>query len=449
MLAPEAVRPRSRVAGAVPAALAAASLAGVVGAVQPFALVGLAVLVCAGAVLVVLPRQALPSVALGLYALVPLHYLPIPETAATTSPSLLVAVVWMVRLWREEPERRADREGRLLLALSVLTLGLLLVTSLAGAYLKTGLGWSLAFVVNVLLVAVAVRVEHPRARELLVATWSALAAGLGLYAVVEALVLHANPVFKLTQAAGGRGVEQVWAVYRATTTLGHPLENAAFFVLGATLALATAVRTGSRAYGAAAVCAIAGLAATGSRGPTAALLVGVGWVLVAQAGRVPRIRIAALGAVLLLALSGAVVVQLGRSGSAEADSSSQYRAFTVAQGVESVRDNPWLGVGAGASAVAKQAEGGSLATLSYENGWLEAAVSDGLPFLALLLGVFGYALWTAARRAHVEAGAALAVAMIVMANSNVLEGSRQGLIRFGFLLGLAWVPVRDPAHIRE
>lgn len=76
-------------------------------------------------------------------------------------------------------------------------------------------------------------------------------------------------------------------------------------------------------------------------------------------------------------------------------------------------------------------------------------MSNGLPFLGLLVGLFTSALWTAVRRAHVEAGAALAVALIVMANSNVLEGSRQGLLRFGLLLGLAWAPVRGPAHIRE
>ena len=279
----------------------------------------------------------------------------------------------------------------------------------------------------------------------------ALAAGLGVYAVVEAYVLGANPFLEAAASLGGKNVQQVWAVYRATTTLGHPLENAAFFALGATLALATAVRTGSRAYGLAAVCAIAGLAATGSRGPTAALLVGVLWVLVAQAGRVPRLRIGALAAVLVLAAGAALVVQAGRSGSAEADSSSQYRAFTAQQGIDTVRDHPWLGVGAGASSVAKLEQGGSLATLSYENGWLEAAVSNGVPFLALLICLFVVALVTAWRRRHVEAGAALAVAMIVMGNSNVLEGSRQGLIRFGFLLGLAWTPaMRDrPTYIRE
>ncbi len=449
MLPAELARPRRIAAGPVVGALLGASLVGLVAVLQPVALIALAALVAAGTALVLLPRRALPSVALACYALIPLHYLPVPDTASTVSPSLLVAVVWMVRLWRDEPDRRADPEGRRLLALCAVVLGLLLVTSLAGDYLKTGLGWSLAFVVNALLVAVALRVEQPRTRELLVATWVALAAGLGLYAVLEALVLHANPVFQATAAIGGRQVEQVWAVYRATTTLGHPLENAAFFVFGATLALATAVRTGSRWYAAATVCAMAGLAATGSRGPTAALSVGLLWVLVAQAGRVPRVRIAALAAALLLAVMGALVVQLGRSGTAEADSSSQYRAATVQQGLDSVRDHPWLGVGAGASSVAKQDKGGSLATLSYENGWLEAVVANGLPFLCLLVGVFGSALWTAGRRAHVEAGAALAVAVIVMANSNVLESSREGLIRFGLLLGLAWVPARDPAHIRE
>ncbi len=425
------------------AALGATAL-GLSASVAPVAVVALALLALGATAVWLLPRWSMPSVALAVYALIPLNNLPVPDTATTVSPSLLLAVFWMVRLWRDDTTVRRDQESRLLLGAIAATLGLLLVTSLNGAYLKTGLGWTLAFVVNALLTATALRVEIGRARTALVATWTVLAGSLGIYAVVEVLVLKANPVLQAAESVGGDNIEQIWAVYRATTTLGHPLENAAFFAIGATLALATAVRTGSRGYGLGSVCAIAGLAATGSRGPTAALLVGVVWVMLAQAGRVPRARIAALAVVLILSAGAALVVQLGRSGSAEADSSSQYRAVTAQQGIDTVRESPWLGVGAGASSVAKEEGGGSLAMLSYENGWLEAAVSNGVPFLVLLLGFFVAALVTAWRRRHVEAGAALAVAMIVMGNSNVLEGNRQGLIRFGFLLGLALTPaVRD------
>ncbi|MGZ6826163.1 MAG: O-antigen ligase family protein, partial [Mycobacteriales bacterium] len=284
------------------------------------------------------------------------------------------------------------------------------------------------------------RREEPRARELVARTWVSLAAVLGGYAVVEAFVLHHNPVWDVTGKLGGGGVDQVWATYRATTTLGHPLENAGFFSLGASLALARAVRSGSRRDALAVVLALAGLAATGSRGAGAAVLLGVVWVLVAEARRAPRRRVAAVAFTLVLAAAGAGVVQLTRSGSAEADSSTQYRAATLQSGLASVREHPWLGVGPGASDVVKQEQGGSLATLSYENGWLEAAISDGLPFLVVMAGMWGTGLVAAARRRHVGAGAALAVSVLVMGSSNVLEGGREGLLRFGLLLGLAWAP---------
>lgn len=425
---------------------AGAVACGVATAVQPLALAAIAAGAVGIAVLLLLPRVVLPSLALALYALLPLDFLPIPDTALTLSPSLVVVVVWMLRLRREEPTLRADADGRLWTAGTVVVGALLLVTSLHGDHLKTGLGWSLAFVVHVLLVAAGLRRERERARALVVTTWAALAGGLGAYAVLEVLVLQANPVLTATTALGGEGVEQVWAVYRATTTLGHPLENAAFFALGGVLALARAVRSGSWAYGAAVLGAVAGLAATGSRGPSAALLVGVLWILAAEAGRVPRRRLLALAGALLLAASAALVVQLGRSGSAEADSSTRYRSATAQQALDEIGSSPWLGVGAGASSVVKAEGGGSLADLSYENGWLEAAISNGVPFLVLLIAAFGLAMVAAWRRRHVAAGAGIAVAVIVMGSSNVLEGSREGLLRFGLLFGLALVPGTSPGQ---
>lgn len=419
-------------------AAAAALVCGELAVLAPLLLLGAGVGLLLLVLLVRAPRVWLPSLALAVYALVPLHYLPVPVTASTVSPSALIALVWVARLRRELPGTRRSRDGLLLGAASLLVGGLLLASLLHGDQLKTGLGWSVAFGLNVLLVAGALRREEPRARDLVVGTWVALAAVLGAFAVVEAFVLKHNPVWDVTTKLGGGAVDQVWATYRATTTLGHPLENAGFFSLGASLALARAVRTGARKDALMVVLALAGLAATGSRGAGAAVVLGVVWVLVAELRRAPRARVAAVAFTLVLAAAGAAVVQLTRSGSAEADSSTQYRAATLQSGLLSVREHPWLGVGPGASDVVKQEQGGSLATLSYENGWLEAAISDGLPFLVVMAGIWGSGLVVAARRRHVGPGAALAVSVLVMGSSNVLEGGREGLIRFGVLLGLAW-----------
>jgi len=428
------------VAGWIAVAVACGALA----VVAPLVLVGLGGLLLALVVLLRLPREVLPSLALAVYALVPLHNLPVPDTVSTLSPSLGICLVWVFRLRRDGLVCPGVRDGRLLAVGALLAGGLLAASALHGHELKTGVGWSVAFGLNVLLVAGALRREGQRTRELVVATWVALAGVLGVYGVLEAFVLHTNPFSDLIVRLGGTDIPQVWSTYRATTTLGHPLENAGFFALGAVLALARAVRTGSRWYALAVVSCLAGLAATASRGASVAALLGVVWVLAAERRRAPRARVVAVAATLALAVAAAGVVQLTRSGSLEADRSTQYRTATLHSGLGSVHDHPWLGVGPGASAVVKAEQGGSLGDLSYENGWLETAISDGLPFLLILVAMFAAGLWVAWRRVHVAAGAALAVAVIVIASSDVLEGNRVGLLRFGVLLGLAWTPAAAP-----
>ncbi|MGZ6827179.1 MAG: hypothetical protein ACXVGH_10335, partial [Mycobacteriales bacterium] len=123
-------------------AAAGALVCGELAVLAPLLLLGAGLGLLVLVLLVRAPRVWLPSLALAVYALLPLHYLPVPVTAITLSPSVLVALVWVARLRRDLPGTRRSRDGLLLGAGSLLVAGLLVASLLHGAQLKTGVGWS-------------------------------------------------------------------------------------------------------------------------------------------------------------------------------------------------------------------------------------------------------------------------------------------------------------------
>ncbi|MCU1432334.1 MAG: hypothetical protein JWP95_1439 [Actinotalea sp.] len=388
------------------------------------------------------PRSWLPSVALVLLLTVPMEDLPLPSALQTLSPPSLVVLLWALRFVVEESGRvsRSVEQARLAVVL-VPMVGLLALSWLLTTERAVAAGWGIAFCVNVLVVVVLLVHETERARATVLDTWRVLAAVLGLLALLEAFVLRDNLVLELVHAVvgGPLAFEQEWGVYRATTTIGHPLENAAFFALSIPLALVPALRRPSVLRVLGVLLPVGGLAATVSRGASVATLVAVGALLAVEAHRDPaqRRRVAVGCGVLTVVVVLGAALQLQRTATAEAASSTDYRVGVVGQGLAEVAARPLLGVGPGVSSVHKEAStGGSTAALSYENGWLESAVSVGLPFTVLLLGLVLWAASRAARRGDVDLATALVLLVLIMSTYNILEGDRPGLLRIGLLVGL-------------
>ncbi len=111
----------------------------------------------------------------------------------------------------------------------------------------TAVAWTAGFAVLALLPAALVPFEPAAARPI-VSTWTGLAAVLGVYASLEAWVLRDNPLlgWAYRSAPAPDGFDQIWSVYRATTTMGHPLVNATFFAVALPLAVDRACATGGR-----------------------------------------------------------------------------------------------------------------------------------------------------------------------------------------------------------
>jgi O-antigen ligase len=268
--------------------------------------------------------------------------------------------------------------------------GWLVVTVVASPYRAITVGWFVSFATLVLLPAL-LATRDPEVRHTVSRTWIAVAAVLGAYALVEAFVLQANPLFDALYANGPRGeLVQKWSIYRATTSLGHPISNGGFFAIAVPLALGAALRHRSGPAAAAAVLAAGGVVASGSRGALAAMLAGAAVVVLRPTPGVSRSAGAAAGKALgVMALVATLVLGAAylaaRDASGEGADSAAFRVTQVPVALQSVATSPVFGTGPGAASYSQESLlsriGGAGA---FESFWLELVVGAGVP--GLLLG---------------------------------------------------------------
>jgi O-antigen ligase len=313
----------------------------------------------------------------------------------------------------------------------------------ASSYRQIGIGWLISFVALVVLPALMGR-SDPEVRRVVQGTWILLAAVLGVYALLETFVLHANPLYGPLYAAapGTHRLTQIWGVYRATTSLGHPVENGVFFAVAVPLALGRAMARRSPAAVLAALLALGGVIASASRAALYAAIVGAVLVLASPAKRFVGarragiIRLAGLAVVVVTLTVGVLYVQ-SRAGSAEAIRSSTFRSSEVTIAVQAVESQPLLGSGPGAASFSHQSQLHGSGAGAFESFWLELAVGAGLPGLLLGVCVLLTALVSALRGGAADVAGALLAYLVAASAYNAFEGGRQEFLELGLLLAMA------------
>jgi len=420
------------------AAAGAGALVGMAVALATLPLMLLLGLAGAGALLLLLRERTLWAVALVLFAALPLAYLPVPDIVLTVSPPALVLLALLLRVL-------VDRSSPVLRVLSgpavpvLLLAGWLALTALASPYRAITVGWYVSFATLVVLPAL-LATRDPEVRIVVSRTWIAVAAVLGMYALAEAFVLQGNPLFGVFYARGD--LVQKWSVYRATTSLGHPVSNGSFFAIAVPLALAAALQHRSGLAAAAAVLSAGGVVASGSRSGLAAMLVGAGLVVLRpipgrRTGGAPVGKLIGAAALTLALVLGSAYLAV-RDSSSEGSDSAAFRVTQIPVALRGVAASPILGIGPGAASFSQESLlariGGAGA---FESFWLELVVGAGIPGLVL-----GAVVVLAALRAALRSGApgvaGAVVAWTVSASFvNALEGGRPESLVLGLVLALA------------
>lgn len=410
----------------VPVALVVLAL-GLVAAASPVGtvvLIGLAVLVVAAC----LPSWLLPSVSLWLFALLPVGYLNgVPNFAGRFySPAIVVLLIWLVRLVWKRGRRSFVRSLRWLVPVFAVLLGL----SYIGLSPSRSVNWLIVVAIAVALPAALAPAIDQRTSSTLLQSWFVLGIGLSLLAVIESL-LQTNPLSPYYS------FDQHWALYRVSTTLGHPLMAGTFFSVTACLAAFTMTRVGAprgTAFICFAGCALAA-ALTGSRSGVYALVGGlaVGLLVTLVSGRTSianKLLGVVLGVVALVVLPALPTIA-GRAGSAEGAASSLYRDYVVRLAGRLFLERPIVGYGPGNSAIATAQSG---AVLPLENSVLGTLVSGGVVGTLALLVLVAVVVVRVVRTGRADGIAAIAAYVVAGAAFPLWESNPAGLIPVGLVV---------------
>jgi O-antigen ligase len=387
------------------------------------------------------PARLMPVLAVWLFVLVPVGYLGVPKTLTYVTPAMAVLAIWLVR----DDATSADRRVPAVMWLAGLLAIWIGVCTLTSVDERQSLHWGISFCFFLLAFPLAA-LRRPESMRSMRIAFMAAGAALGAYGIVEVLVLQDNPLFGNAYASAPvAGFQQytVWATYRATTTLGHPLLNSTFFVISAALCFGWWIKDRSSVAAAAGVLATGGVLLTGSRSGLVALACAVCVATgVAIYSRATRSRgLAAAGVILLLAVAAGGTLAstaLTRQHSNEGASSSDARVTLVHQATALVRERPILGFGPGALGAASLLYSDNPSG-NYENSYLETAQGIGVPGLLLLLGVYGLLAATAIRRRDVGLAGASVGYFVSQGAFNLIEGYKNAHFLLGALLAMAVV----------
>jgi hypothetical protein len=426
-----------------------AALLGMALALGPLPAAAALVAVLAAFGLLAAPRYWLWSGALCVSALIPIEALPVPHALVVANPAMFVVIVLALRTilgGRSTPFWMGPQVW-LLLAFT----GWLLVSVVLSIQKGTAIGWMISFLILVVLLTL-VGFGDRRAGRIAETTWIVLGAVLGAYALIEAFVLHANPLLGGIYASGPGDLTQHFAIYRATTTLGHPVGNGLFFVAAVPLALGRVVaRDRVRWHLLATALAAGGVVASGTRTAFIGALVSGAVVLFGPSSAKLRNR-GGVGVRLAVAIAMVLTLAFGvwylaaRNNSAEGESSSSFRSTMITVAEQGVTESPLVGVGPGLAAVRWRAElTGTNGAGAFESMWLEMVVGSGVPALLLGFAVFGTAIGTALRSRATPAAAAMIAYLVTASGFNVWEGGRPGMVRMGLLLVMCLAVARPAA----
>jgi O-antigen ligase len=391
-----------------------------------YAMGGIAAAVTVG-VLFNIPVRLLPRITLIVTLLVSTDVTFLPNALQGVGLGVVPLAVWMIRA---HGSVRTPAELRML----ALLLFVWLVLSEVFARIHTNRGWEwLVVAILAIIISVTGTPRGLRPREFR-ALFLTIATALGLYAVVEAFVLHRNVLFApfFVHATWWPGLQNGGS-YRATTLLGHPLFNGTIFATAAVLAASDLVekRHRPRLASLRLMLLIGAVLATHSRGAAIALAVGLVVVVVfSRAGQrgIGARRLALVSASVI----GAAVIIVGlqaRNASREGQASAAVRVTVLARTTETLRGIEPFGAGPGESdryRTSMQLPGSEIA---LENSYAELVVSLG-PIGALLTIALVVAVVIRGIRSRLATGeaAALLTILVHMGGFNAIEGHSAILI---------------------
>ncbi|MHC2185616.1 O-antigen ligase [Rathayibacter agropyri] len=407
-------------------------------------------------VLLRVPVHWLPAMALAFFAVVPTPLTPSSFTFRMTLWGVIL-IVWVARraltpeLWRA-PIRDWMRELVLTpwRAIAILAFAAFLVwaavATVRGSFASAGISWMFSVAICVGLPMLVF--DAQREAVLLRRTWVVLSGLLALYACLE-LVAQSSPLIGAVYGALGVEQDQHWSLYRAEITFGHPLLAGTFLTVGAALAFGAWLQGSRRSDLLLGILASAGVVATVSRGPMAAVAVAVVVALVAVSVMNPDRSLLRPGSILVAGLIAGVGVLnfepvTARNNNLDASISAGARDLAVTVAIKAAQLSNWLGSGAATSGIS----GRNFSDVVIENSFLQLLISVGIPgllfFVILIVALFGSSL----SRRDVAPAAGLLGFLICLAGYNAIDAVRPSHLLLGFLVIICLNPVHVPDFSR-
>lgn len=377
--------------------------------------------------LLVKPQRAVVLL-LVLAALVPVEFILPPGAQQYFPPAFAGLVVLGLRSRPEVAGRLSTPVRFLLLALVLLGLSSMLYAPFNLQPPFRGIALAVVPAISLYVVGAAIRGDA----SLVPGAWMKIGASLGVFAIVERLVWNANPLYDSVYASGG--LDQRWAEYRVTTTLGHPLVCSLFFGTATAFALGRCLerdRPGRRPLLLLALNAT-GLLLTLSRTGVAAVAAAALVVLVAVVVRGDRSSATKVLALMVCAVPAAYAAQYilsSRLASGEASTSSDFRSEILRLAAVGVREHPTLGFGADGLQQAGASLG--LASGNFENSYVDLALAQGLPFALAWVSLAVVVAVAAARRGNYAALAGVTALSLSVAGFNFVFGHPSLLLLVG------------------
>ncbi|MDW5615071.1 O-antigen ligase family protein [Mycolicibacterium sp. D5.8-2] len=413
-----------------------------------------------------LPISALPATALWLLVLLPLNFTGMPQVASSyVTPAVLVIAIWMVRVAlgnRMLPLLRVRIRGWsiILPLLALLIVSALLNTGHANTaihFISSDPGRTPAWIAVFTICVLAPSVLGQISREDLWPTLQTSFAGIGLFLGVVAAVdflFHFNP---WSAVLNFEVREATWSVFRAKTSLGHPLLTATVASVALVVCVFPAGGIRRRLLWVGAFGALIALILSASRGGVVA--VGFATFLGVFASRPSgkqslshgRGRLVSLiAAATILAIIAFSPLLTRRTGSSEGMDSGTYRINVFVDAIKLILERPMLGFGPGTSnTIFAEHYAGIDRVARLENSALQLLVSVGIPASLLCLLGLGLLIAIAIKRGRAGVVAGIAAFGVSLTGYNALEAIPAILALVAPLLFCAVMPMTSEGATTE
>lgn len=411
---------------------------------------------------VLLPRNALPSTALWMAILLPLNFTGVPKVAgAFFTPAVIVVAVWLVRVAIAERATtlRVVRGWSIVVPLVVL-LGISALVNMGGTQSSIVIpmegGRSFAWISVLLVCGVAPAMLGQTSRDDVWSPIQSTFAGIGVFLGSLALlefVFNVNPWFSLYE----QYIQQtVWSVFRAMTSMGHPLVTSTIASVALSVCLFPSGEVRRSWYWFGAGGALVALVLSVSRSGVYAIgLAGLVGILAARSKSKHVLSKDKVGLLLLGAIPfGAVAFSpllTQRSASSEGADSANYRFDMTEKALRLITERPWLGYGPGTSnwVYTETYMGLHSGVARLENSLLQGFVSTGIPAAVLMFAGVIFVVWLAVRRARPSVAAGITAFFVSIAGYNALEADTALLAIIAPLIFLAVMPTDEGAETSD